>query len=139
MRLNVAVLLLVACALEGSKGFALAQQMEVIAGGELEYQRSCAVCHGTDGRGNGIMRKYLTLPPANLKQLAKNNGGKLPFWEVYQKIDGQTEVRGHGTREMPVWGDRFRAEAGGDGKSAQTQAAGRILSLIFYLEHIQER
>ena len=28
--------------------------------------------------------------------------------------------------------------AGGDGKTAQTQAAGRILSLVFYLQHIQE-
>src|SRR4030095_13574761 len=146
LNVNIAVLLLVAGTLEGFIGFASAQQMEVIVGGELEYQRNCAVCHGTEGRGDGIMRRYLTLPPANLRQLAKNNGGKFPFWEVYRKpfwevyrkIDGQTEVRTHGTREMPIWGDRFRAEAGSDGKSAVTQAAGRILSLTFYLEHIQE-
>jgi mono/diheme cytochrome c family protein len=124
--------------LEGFNGFASAQPMEVIAGGELEYQRNCAVCHGVEGRGDGIMGKYLTVRPANLRQLAKNNGGKFPFWEVYQKIEGQTEVRAHGTREMPIWGDRFRAEAGSDGKAAITQAAGRILSLTFYLEHIQE-
>lgn len=115
-----------------------AQQTEIIAGGELEYQRNCAVCHGTEGRGDGIMRRYLTLPPANLRQLAKNNGGKFPFWEVYAKIDGQREVRGHGTREMPIWGDRFRAEARGSGKSALTEAAGRILTLTYYLEHIQD-
>jgi mono/diheme cytochrome c family protein len=133
------VLLLAICFLEGSKGFASAQPAEVIAGGELEYQHNCAVCHGSEGRGDGIMRKYLTIRPANLRQLAKNNGGKFPFWEVYEKIDGQTEVRAHGTREMPVWGNRFRAEAGGEAKSAQTQAAGRILSITFYLEHIQER
>lgn len=133
-----AVLLLVAGIVEGFNGFASAQPMEVIAGGELEYQRNCAVCHGVEGRGDGIMRKYLTIGPANLRQLAKSNGGKFPFWEVYHKIDGQTEVRAHGTREMPIWGDRFRAGAGGDGKSALTQAAGRILSLTFFLEHIQE-
>ena len=115
-----------------------AQQMEIIAGGELEYQRNCAVCHGVDGRGDGMMKKYLTLPPANLRLLAKNNGGKFPFWEVYAKIDGQREVRGHGTREMPIWGERFRAEAGSEGKSALTQAAGRILTLTYYLEHIQD-
>ena len=117
---------------------AKAQQMEVIAGGELEYQRSCMVCHGIDGRGDGIMRQYLTVPPANLRQLAKKNGGKFPFWEVYGKINGQTEVRTHGTREMPIWGDRFRSDAGSDGKFALTQAAGRILSLTFYLENIQD-
>jgi mono/diheme cytochrome c family protein len=139
-RLNTyfAVLLLVAGILGGFSDFASAQPMEVIASGELEYQRNCAVCHGVEGRGDGVMRKYLTIRPANLRQLAKNNGGKFPFWDVYHTIDGQTEVRAHGTRDMPIWGDRFRAEAGSDGKSAVTQAAGRILSLTFYLEHIQE-
>src|SRR5215467_7761503 len=100
--MDIAALFLVAGILEGFIGFALAQQTEVIAGGELEYQRNCVVCHGIDGRGDGIMRKYLTVPPANLRQIAKNNGGKFPFWEVYRKIDGQTEVRTHGTREMPI-------------------------------------
>ena len=115
-----------------------AQQPEIVAGGESEYQRACVVCHGIDGRGDGIMRQYLKIPPANLRQLAKNNGGKFPFWEVYAKIDGQREVRGHGTREMPIWGERFRAEPGSDAKSALTQVAGRILTLTYYLQHIQD-
>jgi hypothetical protein len=117
---------------------ATAQNLEVIAGGELEYQNSCAICHGAEARGNGIMSKYLTVKPANLRRLTLTPGGNFPFWEVYRKIDGQFEIRGHGTRDMPIWGDRFRAQAGGDNKSAQTQAAGRILSLVFYLQHIQE-
>jgi mono/diheme cytochrome c family protein len=115
-----------------------AQQPEIVAGGESEYQRACVVCHGIDGRGDGIMRQYLKIPPANLRQLAKNNGGKFPFWEVYAKIDGQREVRGHGTREMPIWGERFRAGPGSDAKSALTQVAGRILTLTYYLQHIQD-
>ena len=110
----------------------------MIAGGELEYQNACAVCHGVEARGNGIMSKFLTVKPANLRQLRLTPGGNFPFWEVYRKIDGQFEISGHGTRDMPIWGDRFRAQAGGDGKSAQTQAAGRILSLVFYLQYIQE-
>ena len=81
-------------------------------------------------------RRHRTI--ASLRQLRVTPGGNFPFWEVYRKIDGQFEIRGHGTRDMPIWGDRFRAQAGGDGKSAQSQAAGRILSLVFYLQHIQE-
>jgi len=119
-------------------GLATAQDMEVIAGGELEYQHACAICHGVEARGNGIMSPYLTVKPANLRRLTLTPGGIFPFWQVYRKIDGQLEIRGHGTRDMPIWGDRFRAQAGGDGKNAQTQAAGRILSLVFYLQHIQE-
>lgn len=84
------------------------------------------------------MGKFLTVKPANLRQLRMPGGGMFPFWEVYQKIDGQNEIRGHGARDMPVWGERFRAQAGGGDKTAQTQAAGRILSLVFYLQHIQE-
>lgn len=130
-----AALLLLASRLTGS---ASAQPMEVVSAGELEYQRNCAVCHGAGGRGDGVMRSYLTVQPANLRILAKNNAGKFPFWEVYHKIDGQIEVPVHGTRDMPIWGDRFREQAGSDGKTAVTQAAGRILSLTFYLEYIQE-
>lgn len=117
---------------------ATAQEMEVIAGGELEYQNHCAVCHGVDASGNGIMNKFLTLPPANLTKLSNKYGGKFPFWQVYRTIDGREDVRGHGTSQMPVWGSRFRAESGGNDPGARSQAAGRILSLVFYLQHIQE-
>ncbi len=115
-----------------------AQEMEVIAGGELEYQNHCAVCHGVDASGNGIMSKYLTVAPANLTQLSNKYGGKFPFWQIYRTIDGREEVRSHGTRTMPIWGARFRADAGGNDPGAKSQAAGRILSLVFYLQHIQE-
>jgi mono/diheme cytochrome c family protein len=112
--------------------------MEVIAGGEIEYQSYCAVCHGVDGRGYGIMGKFLTVQPSDLTQLAKKNAGRFPFWQVYRTIDGREEVRGHGTRDMPVWGARFRADAKGDDAGSRSQIAGRILSLVFYLQHIQE-
>ena len=117
---------------------AIAQDMEVIAGGEIEFQNNCAVCHGSDGRGQGIMSRFLTLRPADLTQLAKRNGGTFPFWQVYRKIDGREEVKAHGSRDMPVWGDRFRAQAGGNDPGSRAQASGRLLGLVFYLQHIQE-
>jgi mono/diheme cytochrome c family protein len=114
------------------------QEMEVIAGGEIEYQNYCAICHGVDGRGYGIMAKFLTVQPSDLTQMAKKNAGGLPFWKVYRTIDGREEVRGHGTRDMPVWGARFRSDTKGDDAGSRSQIAGRILSLVFYLQHIQE-
>ena len=114
------------------------QEMEVIAGGEIEYQNYCAICHGVDGRGHGLMSKFLTVQPSDLTQLAKKNAGRFPFWQVYRTIDGREEVRGHGTRDMPIWGARFRADAKGDDAGSRSQIAGRILSLVFYLQHLQE-
>ncbi|HSE85769.1 MAG TPA: cytochrome c, partial [Candidatus Binatia bacterium] len=90
---------------------ALAQETEVIAGGELEYQNHCAICHGVDAKGRGIMAKFLTISPSDLTQLEKKNAGRFSFWQVYRVIDGREEVRGHGTREMPIWGARFQTEA----------------------------
>jgi mono/diheme cytochrome c family protein len=121
-----------------SSRIALAQEMEVIAGGEIEYQRYCAICHGVDGKGRGIMSKFLTVQPADLTQLAKKNAGKFPFWQTYRIIDGREEIRGHGTREMPIWGARFQAAAGGNDSGSRSQVAGQILSLVFYLQHLQE-
>lgn len=117
---------------------ALAQETEVIAGGDLEYQNHCAICHGVDGKGRGIMNKFLTIQPADLTQVSKKNADRFPFWQVYRVIDGREEIRGHGTREMPIWGARFQAEAKGSDPGSRAQAAGRILSLVFYLQHIQE-
>ena len=69
MRLEVnayfAMLLLLASMLEGLKGFASAQPIEVVGGGEVEYQSNCAVCHGVEANGDGIMRRYLTVQSAN--------------------------------------------------------------------------
>ncbi len=117
--------------------FVAAQEMDVIMAGELEYQRYCAVCHGADARGDGIMRKFLTLEPSDLTQQSKTHGGRFPFWQIYGVIDGREEVRGHGTRDMPVWGARFRSQAGGDDTGSKSQVAGRILGLVFYLQYIQ--
>jgi mono/diheme cytochrome c family protein len=115
-----------------------AQEMEVIAGGEIDYQNYCAVCHGVDARGQGLMSKFLTVRPADLSQLKKKNSGVFPFWQTYRVIEGREEVRGHGSREMPIWGDRFRSQAGGNDSGSRAQASGRLIGLVFYLQHIQE-
>jgi mono/diheme cytochrome c family protein len=112
--------------------------MEVVVGGELEYQNHCAICHGVDGRGRGIMSKFLTIAPPDLTQLRKKNAGLFPFWQTYRVIDGREEVKGHGTREMPIWGARFRSDAGGDNVASRSQVSGRILGLVFYLQHLQQ-
>jgi len=53
-------------------------------------------------------------------------------------IEGREEIRGHGSRDMPIWGDRFRVQADGKDTGSRAQAAGRLLGLVFYLQYIQQ-
>lgn len=122
-----------------SPSTSLAQESEVLARGKLEYQHYCAVCHGENGRGNGTMARYLVFKPTDLSQLSKKSGGEFPFWRTYRIIDGREEIRGHGSRTMPIWGDRFRAEEAPNSPAAWIDLArGRIWQLVVYLQSIQE-
>jgi mono/diheme cytochrome c family protein len=124
-------------------GRGLAQQKgdvskEIAASGKPTYDRYCASCHGRGGKGDGGAVSLLTVKPADLTLLSKKNGGTYPFWRVYGTIDGREEVKGHGTSDMPMWGQEFRQEAGG-GALSQSATRGRILELVYYLESIQEK
>jgi mono/diheme cytochrome c family protein len=118
----------------------LAQEQEVVEAGKREFQRSCATCHGVDGKGDGPSASTLNVKPADLTQLSKNHGGVFLFWRTYEKINGADEapIRGHGTREMPIWGERFRLEKGAS-EEYRMGVRGRLLSLVYYLQSIQEK
>lgn len=106
--------------------------------GKLEYESSCASCHGDKGKGNGAMREFLTKAPTDLTTLSKRNGGVFPTNRVYETIDGRTSVMigSHGAREMPVWGNVFRSD---DMQPRDWYARDRISSLVDYLARIQEK
>ena len=121
--------------------------------GGVEFERSCAICHGFDGKGNGVMSDSLSKKPSDLTQLTKNNNGHFPFNGVYRTIEGSPKVGVHGTREMPIWGDRYRKEAKEYNQLAEkyheiTQqkaideylySRGLILDLLVYIMSIQEK
>jgi mono/diheme cytochrome c family protein len=89
--------------------------------GKSEYQSSCETCHGEDGKGKGPLSAQLKVPPADLTVLAKKNNGVFPVMSVYEVIDGRQAIPGHGTRDMPIWGNRYTVE------QSQTQQALRNL------------
>jgi mono/diheme cytochrome c family protein len=126
---------------------ALAQGTDV---GKIEYQSSCASCHGLDAKGDGPMSKELKKRPADLTVLAKKNTGVFPLNSVYRIIDGRDAIASHGTREMPVWGYRFVPPQHFDLKladdyvyspptSPEPVVHARILAVIDYLSRIQEK
>lgn len=143
------------CAFSGHEVFAWLSLVVVAAGlfavsevlaidpktGADEFRASCASCHGLTGKGDGEMADVLKVKPADLTVLAKNNGGEYPFLRVYGMIDGRgTEVKGHGTREMPIWGRRYLEEDkeryGPFGGEEVVQA--RILQIVYYIQTLQE-
>lgn len=115
-----------------------AQEQEVAAAGKPAYEQYCAVCHGREAKGDGPAMNFLTIKPADLTQLSKRNNGTFPFWRTYRVIDGREEIKGHGTRDMPIWGAKFRSETTSN-MIAQTQVRGRILELVYYLQSIQAK
>ena len=111
------------------------------AKGRITYGRYCANCHGADGTGNGSIAKFLKIPPTDLTQIEKDENGEIPFEDLRAVIDGRTPVRGHGSREMPIWGDVFQdplseAYAAAE-ESGEERAERMIRELIYYLGTIQ--
>ena len=74
------------------------------------YLQYCSSCHGKDGRGNGPVASQLKVKVPDLTVLRKNHNRKYPLDYVMSTIDGRRDVRAHGDREMPVWGEVFREE-----------------------------
>lgn len=103
--------------------------------GIILYQRYCSNCHGQDGAGDGRIAHLLKVPPANLTQIAANNGGEFPAEKVEKTVDGRKGVMLHGTREMPIWGQVFLE---GEGPEAEAEAERKIEDLVGYLKAIQE-
>ena len=122
-------------------GAALAVAGPVMAedAGQDEYMVACAICHGESGKGEGPFAPILNIHTPDLTRLAEANDGVFPFLEVLMIVDGRTGVRGHGDSAMPIWGERFAASAADAGPyGTELEVRGRLLSLVYYLESIQE-
>src|SRR5262249_13770003 len=99
------------------------------------YKAYCAVCHGTDGKGNGPAASALKVPPTDLTALTKNNGGKFPDMKVVSSIRGEASVSAHGTKEMPVWGHLFWSMSHGHEGEVQQ----RVANVSKYIESLQAK
>jgi mono/diheme cytochrome c family protein len=96
------------------------------------FKTYCAVCHGAEGKGDGVATPALRKMPADLTILSRENGGKFPDVRVLKAIEGDADVTAHGSKDMPVWGTVFRRM-----QDAQGVARLRVYSLTRYIESIQ--
>lgn len=101
--------------------------------GRDSFERYCASCHGSDGRGTGPVAAALKTRPADLTTLADRNGGTFPRARVASSIAGiDAPLPSHGTREMPVWGSTFRGL-----ESSEARVKVRLANLVAYVESLQ--
>ncbi len=120
---------------------ALAQQGDAIEEGRLQFIEKCAVCHGQEGKGDGVLASSLNQQPADLTRLSESNGGTFPRTETFKKIWGRGDeiVSTHEMTEMPAFyiapmlGNDYDFE-----DSAGRLAPFQIEQIIRFLETIQE-
>lgn len=105
------------------------------ASGEEMYKTYCAVCHATDGKGNGPAASALKVPPTDLTVLAQKNGGKYPAMRVAAIVRGEETLAAHGTKEMPIWGHLFWSMSGGH----EAEVQQRVANLNKYIESLQKK
>jgi len=105
------------------------------ASGQLMYKSYCAVCHGTDGKGNGPAADALKVPPPDLTVLASKNGGKYPALKVAAIIRGEEVLAAHGSKDMPIWGYLFWSISGGH----TSEVHQRVANLNQYIESLQKK
>lgn len=137
-------ILIAAVLMAGASGIVAAEKKAKVDYGKREYQNSCILCHGADGKGNGSVVELLKKKPADLTTLSKKSNGVFPFERVYAMIDGRDMILGHGDREMPAWGNRYSSDATKAAEyyvdvpyDMEMYARSRILALIDYLNRMQ--
>lgn len=104
-----------------------------IAGQEM-FRSYCATCHGLDGKGNGPTAPALKKQLPDLTLLSKKNGGKFPRNRVSSVIEGNDFITEHGSRDMPIWGDAFRAA-----NRDESMVKMKVNNLTLYVESIQQK
>ena len=113
------------------------EEITVAEVGHGYFQQYCSGCHGLEGKGDGALASYLKAPPPDLTTIAKRRGGTFPETEVAEIIDGKRALAAHGTRDMPIWGQRF--EAASSSQAPLASARGQVLLFVAYLRSIQQK
>ena len=99
--------------------------------GSADYQTFCGSCHGSSGKGDGVIAASLRKRPADLTQLTKKNDGVYPTDSVVKILN-----EGHEKEGMPAWAAVFAKSQESEGPDA---AKERIREIVTYLETLQEK
>ena len=135
-----ALSLVMLMALGSASGLAADKKIDI---GQREYQSNCVACHGASGKGDGPVAQVLKVQVPDLTVMARKNGGVFPFARVYESIDGRVQYLAHGTRDMPIWGNTYKASGAPEHDdypyNAEFFVRSLILALIDYLNRMQAK
>jgi mono/diheme cytochrome c family protein len=106
--------------------------------GKEVFPRYCGSCHGPRGEGDGPAAGAFRTRPPDLTRIAARRGGSFPAGEIARFIDGRFTPGAHGSRDMPVWGERF-SEAIPEASVGDEVARGKVAVLVEYLKSIQRK
>jgi len=104
--------------------------------GATLYRHHCASCHGERANGNGPLAPVLTVKPTDLRTITTRHQGDFPRDLLGRIIGGDEVIAAHGSRVMPIWGERLQEDVLGT-VSKPVVARGRIGFLVDYLETLQ--
>jgi mono/diheme cytochrome c family protein len=124
-----AALLLIAADVRGEERY----DSHAATSGKTTYARYCGACHGATGLADGPLARDLSVAVPNLTTLAARNQGTFPYDRVVSIITHGENRRGHGTSDMPAWGDAFKKS---EGIGAPTVEAA-IRNVAHYLWSLQ--
>lgn len=105
--------------------------------GQATYNLYCRSCHGDKAKGDGTVADILKVQPADLTLIAQRRDGNFPREEIHAIIDGREGgVRGHGAKDMPIWGDAFATTEDSDDES---MISAKIDNLVHFLISVQAK
>ncbi len=109
--------------------------------GKQDYETYCAECHGPRGKGNGPSQQVIPMNPSppDLTQLAKENGGKFPFDEVVNTIDGRKQIPSHERIQMPFLGTTLQKPGQEFTPESDASVKLRIEAMARYVESLQQK
>jgi mono/diheme cytochrome c family protein len=134
--LRVCALLIIACAwLVAASAGEMKGTDRASDKGKTVYLRYCVSCHGQGARGDGPLAKDLRVSVPDLTTLAARNAGQYPAQRIQKIIESGEPLHGHGTSDMPAWGDAFKKTGGIEGASP----AEAIRNLTEYIRALQRQ
>lgn len=118
-------------------GACAVQDMPDPVEGRIAYDQNCAVCHGVNGQGGGILASSVTPAPPDLTRITAGGDGTFPRTAVLSKIDGYT--RREAVAGMPEFGALLQGDTVPvlleDGRLSPVPRP--LAALLTYLESIQ--